>query len=229
MAKKHLLIIEDEPAIVQLIEFGLGEQYSYASADTLQHARQYLDHQHPNLIILDWMLPDGSGIALLEHIRRDPRHQHTPVIMLTARAAEADITKGLDNGADDYLTKPFSIAELASRINALLRRLNPEQHSEHLSWQAIRLDLSAHQAYYQEQAIKLHRREFFLLKTLLENPGKVLNREQLLNRAWGEEADIADRAVDVCIRRLRKAFGEKGYPLPISTIRGMGYRLDKPT
>lgn len=228
MSQKHLLIIEDEPAIAQLITFGLGEKYSYATLDTLQTARQYLNDHRPNLIILDWMLPDGNGINLLEIIRNDPRHQATPVIMLTARSSEADITKGLDNGADDYLTKPFSVAELSSRIKALLRRVSPEQDKNHLAWEAIRIDLSAFEAYYHNQPVKLHRREFALLKSLLKQPGKVLSREQLLDRAWGEEADIGDRAVDVSIRRLRKAFEDIGYQLPITTIRGIGYRLDKP-
>lgn len=147
--------------------------------------------------------------------------------MLTARAAEADITKGLDMGADDYLTKPFSPAELASRVKALLRRTT-DTGTAHLSFERIRINLTTFEAFYDEQPVKLHRREFNLLKTLLASPGKVLSRENLLDAAWGEETDISDRAVDVSIRRLRKAFEQAGYALPLVTIRGIGYRLEKP-
>lgn len=226
--KPHILIVEDEAAITQLIQFGLGSKYSYSACETLKDARSYLETHRPSLIILDWMLPDGSGISLLDPIRRDARHASTPIIMLTARSSEADITKGLDSGADDYLTKPFSVAELASRTKALIRRAGSADEPQHLAWEAIRIDLASFAAYYQDQPVKLHRREFSLLKSLLEQPGKVLTREQLLDRAWGEEADIGDRAVDVSIRRLRKAFEDAGYELPIATIRGVGYRLDKP-
>lgn len=227
MSQAHLLIIEDEPAIRQLIMLGLGEKYSYAEQDSLAGAKAYLDNHLPSLIILDWMLPDGSGIALFSHLAHDPRLSKLPVIMLTARAAEADITKGLDMGADDYLTKPFSPAELASRVKALLRRTT-DTGTAHLSFERIRINLTTFEAFYDEQPVKLHRREFNLLKTLLASPGKVLSRENLLDAAWGEETDISDRAVDVSIRRLRKAFEQAGYALPMVTIRGIGYRLEKP-
>ncbi|SUO97165.1 winged helix-turn-helix domain-containing protein [Suttonella ornithocola] len=203
-------------------------KYSFSEVGSLLEAQSFLETHRPNVILLDWMLPDGSGIQLLNRLRQDPRHQDLPIIMLTARSAEADISKGLDNGADDYITKPFSVAELSSRIRALLRRVSKENESKHLIWEAIRMDLSAFHVYYHDKPIKLHRREFSLLKTFLEQAGKVLSREQLLDKAWGEEAEIGDRAVDVSIRRLRKAFEEHNYKLPLITIRGMGYRLDKP-
>lgn len=228
MSQKHILIVEDEPAIAELIRFGLGDKYSYSVARDLKTARNYLEQHRPNLILLDWMLPDGNGTSLLDTIRKDVRHHELPVIMLTARSAETDIIKGLDSGADDYLTKPFSLAELNSRIKAVLRRSQENDDISHLSWNGIRLDLTTYTAYYNDAPVALHRREFALLKIFLQHPSKVLTREQLLDRAWGEESDIGDRAVDVSIRRLRKAFEDIHIELPLTTIRGIGYRLDKP-
>lgn len=226
MTPQHILIVEDEPAIRQLIILGMGEKYHFSEAETLAKAQSYLRTHQPNLILLDWMLPDGSGIALLKSVGREGRLATIPVLMLTARTSEGDITQGLDLGADDYLTKPFSIAELRSRIKAILRRIPEADDTTHLTWQDIHIDLTTHYAFYRDQPVKLHRREFNLLHHLLAQPGKVQSREQLLNKAWGEETEIGDRAVDVSIRRLRKAFAEVGYNLPLSTIRGIGYRLD---
>ena len=225
MKNKHILIVEDEPAIRQLIILGMSEKYSFSEAGTLAEAEAYLKTRQPNLILLDWMLPDGSGVGLLKSADREGRFANIPVIMLTARASEADITQGLDLGADDYLTKPFSLSELQSRINAILRRIPETYDTTSLTWQDIHIDLTSHRVFYREQAVALHRREFNLLRHLLAQRGKVHSREQLLDNAWGEETDIGDRAVDVSIRRLRKAFEEAGYNLPLSTIRGIGYRL----
>lgn len=226
MSKQHILIVEDEPAIRQLIILGMREKYRFSEAATLADARNHLKIQQPNLILLDWMLTDGSGITLLKEVGRTGQRATIPVLMLTARTSESDITQGLDLGADDYLTKPFSIAELHARIRAILRRVPEAHNTTHLNWQDIHIDLTTHYAFYRDQPVRLHRREFNLLHQLLAQPGKVQSREQLLNKAWGEEAEISDRAVDVSIRRLRKAFEEVGYNLPLSSIRGIGYRLD---
>lgn len=226
MSDKHILIVEDEMAIREMVKFGLSGNYSFSEAASLAEAQQFLAERRPNLILLDWMLPDGNGLRLLETLRKTEDRRDIPVLMLTARSGETDIVRGLDSGADDYLTKPFSIAELASRIKALLRRVPDDKTSEHLSWQDIHINLTRFDVFYQNQPVALKRREYNLLKLFIAQPGKVFTREQLLNEVWGEETDISDRAVDVSIRRLRKSFEDLGYDLPIATIRGVGYRLN---
>ena len=223
----HILIVEDESGIRQLITFGLAEgDYQFSEAKSLQSANIAIGESKPDLIILDWMLPDGNGITLLRELRQRKATAKLPIIMLTARSAEEDIIKGLDNGADDYLTKPFSVAELKARVSALLRRSNEGKPAK-LTYEAITIDTDSHEVQYNGQPIELHRREYQLLTTFIAQPGKVHQREQLLEKVWGEYADVGDRAVDVAIRRLRKAFEEAGYDLPLTTIRGVGYKLDK--
>lgn len=224
-----ILLVEDEAAIRQLICLGLeAHNYTFIEAADLDSAEAALAQQTPDLIILDWMLPDGNGIALLQSLRQSDSQSNLPILMLTARTAEPDIVKALDLGADDHLSKPFSINELHSRIKALLRRSNAPRHTiNELNWHNIRIDLQTHQVYFQNQNVKLHRREYNLLTAFVRQPGKVYSREQLLNLAWGEQNDVGDRAVDVAIRRLRKAFEKYDYALPIATMRGVGYRLNK--
>lgn len=225
--KPSLLIIEDEAAICHLLRLALADLHCrFRESATLRTARRQLAEQAPDLIILDWMLADGNGIELLGELRRDSRHAYIPVLMLTARSDEADIIRGLEYGADDYLTKPFSLGELKARVKALLRRFKLENRELH--WRHLRLDCDAQQAYCHDTPIKLHRREYQLLQCLLEQPGKVHSREHLLDTLWGNDSDINDRTVDVAIRRLRKALAEHDCELPITTIRGSGYRLDKP-
>lgn len=223
----HILIVEDESGIRQLITFGLADGgYGFSEAKSLQSANRALNEAKPDLIILDWMLPDGNGITLLRELRQHKATARLPIIMLTARSAEEDIIKGLDNGADDYLTKPFSVAELKARVSALLRR-SSEGKVTTLAYDAITIDTDSHEVLYEGKPIELHRREYQLLTTFIAQPGKVHQREQLLEKVWGEYAEVGDRAVDVAIRRLRKAFEEAGYDLPLTTIRGVGYKLDK--
>lgn len=210
MSKKRLLIIEDESSIVQLLRFALEAQYEIHAVDTLRAAEAALRAEIPHIIILDWMLPDGNGVQLLAMLRRDARYRHLPILMLTARSSEADITKGLETGANDYLTKPFSVAELQARLKALLRRSGEEERSQELHYPPLRMDLSSNQVFYQQTPIPLHRREFALLRCLMKHSGKVLSREQLLDQAWGDDGEIADRAVDVSVRQLRKAFEDQG-------------------
>lgn len=172
-------------------------------------------------------LPDGNDVQLLAMLRRDARYRHLPILMLTARSSETDITKGLETGADDYLTKPFSVAELQTRLKALLRRSGEEEHNQELALSALAHGFKQQSSLLSTNPISLHRREFALLRCLMKHSGKVLSREQLLDQAWGDDGEITDRAVDVSVRRLRKAFEDQGYDLPISTVRGLGYRLDK--
>lgn len=226
---KQILIVEDESGIRQLITFALQQEgFRFIEAKNLQTAQHLLSEHRPDLIILDWMLPDGNGINLLQQLRKRSDSANIPVIMLTARSSEQDIIKGLDTGADDYLSKPFSVAELKARISALLRRAGSDESGGFLEWEGVSVNSDTHEVICDGQPITLHRREFQLLKVFLSHPGKVHEREQLINKVWGDFAEVGDRAVDVAVRRLRKAFEEKDYELPISTIRGIGYRLDKP-
>lgn len=222
----HILLIEDESGIRHLLNTALSD-YALRDSDTLKNARIALKTQLPDLIILDWVLPDGSGIDFLRYLKNSNEYSNIPVLMLTARATEHDIITGLDHGADDYLTKPFSLGVLQSRIKALLRRNTPSA-SEQLTWYDIRIDADKHRVFYQQHEIKLHRREFKLLQIFLSQPVKVHSREQLLDLVWGNQSDVGDRAVDVSIRRLRKAFADYDFALPITTLRGVGYRLDRP-
>lgn len=150
MSKKHLLIIEDESSIVQLLHFALETQYEIHAVDTLRAAEAALRAEIPHIIILDWMLPDGNGVQLLAMLRRDACYRHLPILMLTARSSETDITKGLETGADDYLTKPFSVAELQARLKALLRRSSEEERSQELHYPPLSMDLSSNQVFYQQ-------------------------------------------------------------------------------
>ncbi|UJF25395.1 response regulator [Suttonella sp. R2A3] len=225
---KEILIVEDESGIRQLITFALQhEGFSFSEAKSLQTAQHQLSEHTPDLIILDWMLPDGNGVSLLQQLRKRSETANIPIIMLTARSSEQDVIKGLDSGADDYLTKPFSIAELTARINALLRRANSDESSDVIEWKGIVVNSETHEVTCQGQTVTLHRREFQLLKVFISQPGKVHEREQLIHKVWGDFAEVGDRVVDVAVRRLRKAFEGIDYELPISTIRGIGYRLDK--
>lgn len=150
MSKKRLLIIEDESSIVQLLRFALETQYEIHAVDTLRAAEAALRAEIPHIIILDWMLPDGNGVQLLAMLRRDARYRHLPILMLTARSSETDITKGLETGADDYLTKPFSVAELQARLKVLLRRSGKEEHNQELHYPPLSMDLSSNQVFYQQ-------------------------------------------------------------------------------
>lgn len=223
-----LLIVEDEPAIRSLLGLALADlSCRIQQSANLAEAREQLAHAPPDLILLDWMLPDGNGIELLRELRQHPAHSGTAVLMLTARSAESDIIRGLEQGADDYLTKPFSLGELKARVKALLRRLPAPPDADHiLHFPPIRLDTAAQQAYCHDHPVKLHRREYQLLRLLLEQPNQVHSRDSLLDRIWGTYSDVNDRTVDVAIRRLRQAFAEHGHALPLTTIRGSGYRLD---
>jgi len=225
--KQMILIVEDDPSLVELLSYNLErEGFDITVAMDGEEACDAVEDQTPDLILLDWMIPNVSGIEVCRRIRRSEASRNTPIIMLTARGEEADRVRGLDSGADDYVTKPFSPQELIARIRAVLRRTNPEADSESLEYDNIRMDLLAHRVTRADEAIKLGPTEFRLLRVFLERPGRVFSREQLLDKVWGRDVYVETRTVDVHIRRLRKALNEKDRPDLIRTVRSAGYALD---
>ena len=225
-----ILIVEDEPPLVEVIKYNFesaGFRTTVASDgnEALFQAEELL----PELIILDWMLPERSGIEVCRELRKRKNTKATPIIMLTARSEEMDKVKGLENGADDYVVKPFSPKELIARSRALLRRTKPGFVENKLCYSDIEMDLDAHRVFRNGDAVHLGPIEYRLLNVLLERPTRVYSREQLLDTVWGHDIYVEERTVDVHIRRLRKALnGNDGQNL-IRTVRGGGYSLDENT
>jgi two-component system phosphate regulon response regulator PhoB len=220
----RILIVEDEPAIAELIAVNLrhnGFAPVWAEDGTL--AQREIDTAVPDAILLDWMLPGQSGLALARKWRADPKVREVPILMLTARGDEPDKVAGLDAGADDYITKPFSTQELLARIRAALRRRAPEPADETLAIGDLRLDAATHRVTWRGNALKLGPTEFKLLHFLMRHPERVHSRSQLLDKVWGDHVFIEERTVDVHVKRLREALGTAG-PL-VETVRGAGYRL----
>jgi two-component system phosphate regulon response regulator PhoB len=197
-----------------------------ATAPDGDEALMAIAERRPDLVVLDWMLPSISGLEVCRQIRRKPETRDVPVIMLTARGEEADRVRGLDSGADDYVTKPFSPAELVARVRAVLRRSRPSTAEEALDYAGIHMDLAAHRVTRNGRPIHLGPTEFRLLRHFLEHPGRVFAREQLLDAVWGHDVYVEPRTVDVHIRRLRKAINGEGEPDVIRTVRSAGYALD---
>ena len=219
-----VLIVEDEPAIAELIAVNLRHNgFQPVWAEDGVSAQRELDAVLPDVILLDWMLPGASGLSLARKWRADPRTKQVPILMLTARGDEPDKIAGLDAGADDYITKPFSTQELLARIRAVLRRRTPEQAGERVQVGALVLDSDTHRVTFQDQLLKLGPTEFKLLSHLMHNPERVHSRAQLLDKVWGDHVYIEERTVDVHIKRLREALGEAG--ALVETVRGAGYRL----
>ena len=185
------------------------------------------EEEEPDLVILDWMLPDISGIEICRRLKSQPKTRSLPIIMLTARGEEDDRIRGLESGADDYVVKPYSPAEMMARVQALLRRSHPELADVVLQYSDIRMDLGRHRVTRGEKSIHLGPTEFRLLRVLMERPSRVFSREQLLDRAWGREVYVESRTVDVHIRRLRKALNINGFRDIIRTVRGAGYAIDE--
>ena len=220
----RVLIVEDEPAIAELIAVNLrhnGFQPTWALDS--ESAQVELDAVLPDVILLDWMLPGESGLSLARKWRADPRTKAVPILMLTARGDEADRVAGLDVGADDYITKPFSTRELLARIRAVLRRRAPEQAGQPLKVGELLLDPATHRVTWDGQLLKLGPTEFKLLQYLMTHVERVHGRGQLLDRVWGDHVFIEERTVDVHIKRLREALGPAG--AMVETVRGAGYRL----
>lgn len=225
--KPRILIVEDETAVVTLLRYNLErEGFEVDAALDGREALIAVDENPPDLVLLDWMLPEMSGIEVCRQLRRKPVSKSIPVIMLTARGEEYDTVRGLDAGADDYVTKPFSPAELVARMHALLRRSRPVLADEKLLAADISMDLASHRVHRSGDEIKLGPTEFRLLRHLLEYPGRVFSREQLLDAVWGRDVYVEPRTVDVHIRRLRKALNDGGRVDLIRTVRSAGYALE---
>ncbi|MCW5771273.1 MAG: phosphate regulon transcriptional regulator PhoB [Rhodospirillaceae bacterium] len=225
--KPLILIVEDEQALVTLLRYNFeAAGYEVATALDGEEALMAVAERRPDLVILDWMLPSVSGLEVCRQLRRKPETRDVPVIMLTARSEEGDRVRGLDSGADDYVTKPFSPTELVARVRAVLRRARPSTAEEVLSYAGIVMDLAAHRVVRNGRAIHLGPTEFRLLRHFLEHPGRVFAREQLLDSVWGHDVYVEPRTVDVHIRRLRKAINGDDEPDVIRTVRSAGYALD---
>ncbi len=225
----NILVVEDDRDIREMVCQSLAQNdFQTTGARDLQEAKQCLGKFDPDCMVIDWMLPDGSGIELIRWLRRQSQYQQIPVLMLTARAQESDMITGLDSGADDYLTKPMSLRELNARVRALLRRpAQYEERQDELEAGPIRLNNRTHEVFVHETQVDLTKTEFKLLKLLIENPRKVFNREQILDAVWGMNAFLGDRTVDVHILRLRKILKPHGVDKMITTVRGTGYRLSE--
>ena len=225
----HILIVEDEPAIAELVAMNLrhdGHQVSLAGhAD---EALRSVQAELPDLVLLDWMLPGEPGVSLARRWRADARTRQMPIVMLTARSQESDVVQGLDVGADDYLAKPFSTAELLARIRAVLRRKAPETLDTAVQVGPLRLDPTTMRVHAPSGDVHLGPTEFRLLRYLMTYPERVHSRSQLLDRVWGDHVFIEERTVDVHIKRLRDALADTGCATMIETVRGAGYRLAKP-
>jgi two-component system phosphate regulon response regulator PhoB len=224
-----VLIVEDEPAILELIAVNLEHAgYRALRAASAEEAQRLLAQALPDLVLLDWMLPGQSGLALSRRLRADARTRELPIIFLTARAGEPDKVAGLEAGADDYVTKPFSNRELLARIRAVLRRRKPHQDNAPVEIAGLRLDPVAHRVTGKGRPIALAPTEFRLLHFLMTHPDRVYSRAQLLDEVWGDHVFIDERTVDVHIRRLRQALAPGGHDGLIETVRGSGYALRAP-
>lgn len=225
--KPHILIVEDEAALVTLLRYNLEKEGCRVEvAMDGREALLKLAEDRPDLVLLDWMLPELSGLEICRQIRRDPKTRNLPIVMLTARGEESDRVRGLDSGADDYIAKPFSPGELAARIRAVLRRIRPALAGETLIWGDLAMDLAAHRATRGGRELRLGPTEFRLLRHFLEHPGRVLSRDQLLDAVWGRDVEVEQRTVDVHIRRLRKALNGTAEHDIIRTVRSAGYSLE---
>ena len=220
----RVLVVEDEPAIAELIAVNLRHNgFQPIWAIDGEAAQREMDAVLPDVILLDWMLPDQSGLSLAKKWRAHARTKPVPILMITARGDEPDKIAGLDAGADDYITKPFSTQELLARIRAVLRRRSPEQTNDSVKLNALELDAATYRGSYQGQNLKLGPTEFKLLHFLMKHAERVHSRGQLLDKVWGDHVFIEERTVDVHVKRLREALGAAG--AMVETVRGAGYRM----
>jgi two-component system phosphate regulon response regulator PhoB len=228
MSAKQILIVEDERPIREMIAFGLKRAgFEVREAEDSRSARSSMADRRPDLMLIDWMLPDTSGLELTRAIKRERETRDLPIIMLTARAAEADKVAGLDGGADDYLTKPFSPRELLARVNALLRRSGVPDNGEAVKLGELELDRAGHRVSAGGRPVVLGPTEYRLLEFFMLHPDRVYSREQLLDRVWGGNVYVEERTIDVHIRRLRKALEEFACDGYVQTVRGAGYRCSE--
>ena len=219
--------IEDEEALVSLLEYNITSAgFKFEHSINGYEGMMQLQKVNPDLILLDWMLPDIAGTEICKFVRSKKDLKNIPIIMLTAKGEEEDLLSGFDMGCDDYITKPFSPAELIARIKALLRRANTDSNNSVLTYGNIKMDTGAHRVYCCDQEAKLGPREYRILEFLMRNPGRVYSRQQILDSVWGTNVYVTDRTIDVHIRRLRKALSSTEECKVIRTIRSSGYSLD---
>lgn len=222
----RVLLVEDEPAQRTVLAYNLeAEGFAVTQADNGEDAMVLVDEEEPDIIILDWMMPKVSGIEVCRRLKMRPETRMIPIIMLSARAEEVDRIRGLETGADDYVIKPYSVLELMARARAQLRRVRPSTAGVVLEHEDIRLDPESHRVYRGDKVLKLGPTEFKLLVTLMERPGRVFSREQLLDLVWGRDIYVDTRTVDVHVGRLRKSLMQHGGSDPVRTVRGAGYAL----
>ena len=227
MTKPKLLLVEDDRALADLLMWHFDrEGYDIVRTADGEEALLLAQERTPDLVILDWMIEGVTGIEVCRRLRRRASTAHVPIIMLTARGEESDRIRGLETGADDYVTKPFSPRELIARVGAVLRRVRPALAGEQLAYADIEMDVDAHRIRRGGKPVQLGPTEFRLLRHFLENPGRVFSRERLLDSVWSHDPDIDARTVDVHVRRLRKALNDPGLPDVIRTVRSAGYSLD---
>ncbi|MBI1238656.1 MAG: phosphate regulon transcriptional regulatory protein PhoB [Alphaproteobacteria bacterium] len=225
--KPHVLVVEDETSLATLLRYNLErEGYKVAEAHDGEEALMLADEDRPDLVVLDWALPQLSGIEVCRRLRSRAETRNLPIIMLTARGEEADRIRGLDTGADDYIVKPFSMSELLARIRAVMRRIRPALADDVIEYGDLIVDRAAHRVRRADRDIHLGPTEFRLLDHLIQHPGRVFSREQLLDAVWGSDVYVEARTVDVHIGRLRKALNIDGLTDPIRTVRSAGYALD---
>ncbi len=226
MQAPSVLVVEDEPAQREVLTYNLeAEGFRVTQADNGEEALLLVDEEMPDLILLDWMLPNVSGIEVCRRLKSRPETRGVPIIMLSARSEEVDLVRGLETGADDYMVKPYSVVELMARVRTQLRRTRPSTMGEILEFEDITLDPETHRVHRGGQPLKLGPTEFRLLATFMEKPGRVWSREQLLDRVWGRDIYVDTRTVDVHVGRLRKTLCAHGGEDPVRTVRGAGYAL----
>ncbi|WP_187430727.1 Phosphate regulon transcriptional regulatory protein PhoB [Roseobacter fucihabitans] len=222
----RVLIVEDEPAQREVLAYNLeAEGFAVSRAENGEEALMLVDETAPDVIVLDWMMPNLSGIEVCRRLKIKSETRSIPIIMLSARSEEVDRVRGLETGADDYVIKPYSVIELMARVRSQLRRVRPAATGERLEYEDILLDAVTHRVSRDKHALKLGPTEFRLLCTFMEKPGRVFSREQLLDRVWGRDIYVDTRTVDVHIGRLRKALTQNGGSDPLRTVRGAGYAL----
>jgi two-component system phosphate regulon response regulator PhoB len=227
VTKPGLLLVEDDRALADLLIWHFDrEGYDIVRTADGEEALLLAEERTPDLVILDWMIEGISGIEVCRRLRRRPNTAHVPIIMLTARGEESDRIRGLETGADDYVTKPFSPRELVARVGAVLRRVRPALAGQQLAYEDIEMDVDAHRVRRGGRAVQLGPTEFRLLRHLMENPGRVFSRDRLLDAIWPRDRDIDVRTVDVHVRRLRMALNEGGKKDVVRTVRSAGYSLD---
>lgn len=221
-----VLVVEDEMAQREVLAYNLeAEGFRVLKAENGEEALLLVEEDTPDIIVLDWMMPNLSGIEVCRRLKTRPESRNIPIIMLSARTEEVDKVRGLETGADDYVEKPYSVVELMARVRAQLRRVRPSTVGLRLEFEDIILDAETHKVSRSEQPLKLGPTEFRLLSTFMEKPGRVWSREQLLDRVWGRDIYVDTRTVDVHIGRLRKALTQHGGADPVRTVRGAGYAL----